>query len=290
MEVTIFGLGQKAFKAISSLKQQHLNIIDQVIIGKDNDVQNDYAHDIENFCKENNIRYEFRNRANTENSKVLVAIGWRWLIKKNENQQLIVFHDSILPKYRGFNPLVTTLINGDEEIGVTALIGEKEFDRGDIIGVEKCRINYPIKIERAIDLISDCYATLLQLVFKKLLAGHFNATPQNETEATYSLWRDFEDYYINWNWPADKIKRMVDAVGCPYEGARTRAEEVEYLIQDVTVVEDVLIENRTVGKVLFKENDKPIIVCGSGLIRIDNMINTIDNSNDLPKKFRLRFK
>jgi methionyl-tRNA formyltransferase len=40
------------------------------------------------------------------------AIGWRWLIKNQHN--LIVFHDSLLPKYRGFSPLVNSLVNGEK--------------------------------------------------------------------------------------------------------------------------------------------------------------------------------
>ena len=41
------------------------------------------------------------------------------MIKNSEN--LIVFHDSLLPKYRGFAPLVSQLINGEEYLGVTAI-------------------------------------------------------------------------------------------------------------------------------------------------------------------------
>ena len=33
---------------------------------------------------------------------------------------LLIFHDSLLPKLRGFNPTVTALIAGEIEIGVTA--------------------------------------------------------------------------------------------------------------------------------------------------------------------------
>ena len=57
-----------------------------------------------------------------------------------DKSKLIVFHDSVLPKLRGFNPLVTSLINGYEEIGVTVLYGTEDFDRGEIILQKKVNI------------------------------------------------------------------------------------------------------------------------------------------------------
>ncbi len=286
MKVTILGLGQKALKAIRALDQVSLTCIEMVIIGKDKNIQNDYSHDLETFCIQNKIRYLFRIEGKEILSKRLIAIGWRWMIHKNENQELIVFHDAILPKYRGFNPLVTALINGDREIGVTALFGESDFDRGDIICTQKFEIQYPIKIKEAIELISNGYATLLKDI---LQMEEIQAVPQVEKNASYSLWRDFTDYYIDWSWSADKIKKMVDAVGFPYLGARTRIENTDFIISEVTEKEDVLITNRTSGKVLFKEDKKPIVVCGKGLLRIDQMTNVENNETHFPKKIRIRF-
>ena len=84
-----------------------------------------------------------------------LAIGWRWLISGTEN--LIVLHDSLLPKYRGFAPLVNSLINGEQEIGVTAIWAGPEFDAGEIIFQEKAGICYPIKIQEAIEIVSGLY-------------------------------------------------------------------------------------------------------------------------------------
>ena len=54
-------------------------------------------------------------------SELALAIGWKKLINSSY-QQVVVLHDSLLPKYRGWNPLLTALINGDSRIGSTALI------------------------------------------------------------------------------------------------------------------------------------------------------------------------
>ena len=36
--------------------------------------------------------------------------------KKSEDQKLIVLHDSILPKYRGFIPLVNSLLTRNQKL------------------------------------------------------------------------------------------------------------------------------------------------------------------------------
>jgi methionyl-tRNA formyltransferase len=81
-----------------------------VIIGKDKNFLNDYSTDIKNYCISNNINFILQNKTiDNGNVDYSIAIGWRWLIKVDS--KLIVFHDSILHRLRGFNPLVTSLIN-----------------------------------------------------------------------------------------------------------------------------------------------------------------------------------
>ena len=139
--------------------------------------------------------------------------------------QLIVFHDSLLPRYRGFNPLVSCLINGERHIGVTALLASSEYDRGNIISRSYTEINYPIKIQNAIELILRNYRELALTVSEMIERREvITGQPQNEQEASFSLWRDEEDYRIDWSQPAEDIKRFIDAVGYPYKGAQPDLE------------------------------------------------------------------
>lgn len=196
-----------------------------------------------------------------------------------------------MPRLRGFNPLVTALINGDEEIGVTALFATQEYDRGDIIGVERVAIRYPIKIEKAISLLSHSYAFLCNKIISKIKNEDLIiATKQDENLATYSLWRDEEDYYIDWSEDAEKISRQIDAVGFPYTGAKTTIENQVITILNSEPISDVLIENRSVGKVIFRREKNPVVVCGKGLLLIKEARDTNNQKVDLSNKFRLRFR
>lgn len=292
-KITFFIMSKKGFDCLNSLIEKgNINVIDKVIVAPDENIQNDYFNEIVEICRNNKIEVIERNNSYSTHSKYLIAISWRWLIKHNENQCLIVFHDSILPKYRGFAPLVTSLINKENEIGVTALIASNEYDKGDIICQSKITINYPIKISEAIDKISYCYIEILNnIIFELKKNVTLKAVKQNENNASYSIWLDEDDYLINWNDSSEKIKRFIDSVGYPYNGAKTFLNNSTIRILDAKVYQDVLIENRQPGKVIFIENNKPIIICGTGLLLINEAIEDISRKNIIPlKNFRSKFK
>lgn len=288
---TLFLLGRKGLETLIKLEPKNRMFISEVLIGVDKYVINDYAPDIQSFCLKNDIKHSISGKEQSFHSKYAIAIGWKKLIHYNDGQQLIVFHDSILPRLRGFNPLVTALINGDNEVGVTALFASKEYDRGAIVDVEKINIEYPLKIEDAIEMISECYALLgnkilSQLRTEQTLVSH----RQDEAKATYSLWRNEDDYFINWKEDAEKIARHIDAVGFPYNGAKTQLNNETITIVNALPMEDVVIENRSVGKIIFKIDNYPVVVCGKGLLMIKKAKTAQDEILDFKNKFRLKFK
>src|SRR5438876_8656698 len=69
-------------------------------------------------------------------------VGWQYLLKEF-GRSVVVFHDSLLPRYRGFAPTVTALLNGEPKVGVTALYPGTEADSGPIIAQTEIRVTYP---------------------------------------------------------------------------------------------------------------------------------------------------
>lgn len=242
-----------------------------VVVGQDAGVENDWFADISNYCDANGIKRLARESFECKQNKVdyCFAVGWRWLI--NHPSNLIVLHDALLPRYRGFSPLVNMLINGEPEIGVTALMASEEYDRGDIIFQEKAIVHYPIKISDAIQQITPLYSMLIIRIAEKINKNcKIVATQQNEDQASYSLWRDEGDYLIDWSLSAESIKRFVDAVGPPYKGAATYLRSQLVRIHDVEICSDVIVESRNtnLGKTIFFDDGKHVIICGSGLLKI----------------------
>ena len=115
---------QKGYEVLKSIHQGFPDIIASVVSSKDNNIKKDYHDEIKEFCLRNTIPTYDRNSIGQMGSSYGITISWRWLINPPPSS-LIIFHDSLLPKYRGFNPLVSSLINGDTEIGVTALFASR---------------------------------------------------------------------------------------------------------------------------------------------------------------------
>ncbi|MFC9711217.1 formyltransferase family protein [Paenibacillus sp. NPDC056933] len=290
-KITMFLMNKKGFSVLESfLRKYGSKYIDFVVVGQDKNVERDYSVEIRKLCESNQVRIYYRSEAPSVKSNITFAIGWRWLIK--EVNRLIVFHDSLLPQYRGFSPLVNCLINHEETLGVTALFASKEYDRGEIIAQKSIDIQYPIKVADAIELISPIYISLVETIMEKWIKGEqIQSKKQDESFATYSLWLDEEDYQIDWKKDAEFIKRFIDATGFPFKGASSYINGKKIRINDSIVIEDVTIENRTPGKVIFMEDGIPIIVCGKGLIKILSIVDEETKEELIPlKKYRVRFK
>ena len=289
-QFALFLMNQKGFHVLQSIVEHDYQAnISFVVTGRDKNVEDDFSDKIETFCQQNQIQVFSRNEQLPEHGGYQLAIGWRWLIPQPE--KLIVIHDSLLPRYRGFAPLVNCLINGETKIGATAIFANDQVDQGPIIAQASREIDYPIKISTAIDYMSEIYWELTHEIFSEVRSGNtLVATPQNETDASFSLWLDDEDYQIDWNWNATSIQRFVDAKGSPYRGASTRLEEKTLRVHDVTVLPDQCIENRHVGKVMNVRENCPVVVCGSGLLQINELTDD-EGNNALPlKRFRSRFR
>lgn len=290
MKFGFFLLTEKGFRVLKSLiENDYCSLINFVCIGKDFNVQNDYSNEIEELCRVNGVNYFYRNKQNNifKESDFYFAVSWKWII---DLPNLIVLHDSILPRYRGFAPLINMLINGEDFIGVTAILAKEEYDEGPIIGQESIQIKYPIKISEAIDKISNLYVILILRIINQCIEKNIILLEQCNSAATYSLWLDEDDYFIDWSWCADKIIRKIDACGFPYAGARSRINNEVVIIDSAILLNDIKIENRKPGKVIFLKNGHPVIVCGKGLLMITAAKLYGSNKSIIPfVKIRLKF-
>ncbi len=285
-------MSKKGYEVLHSLVTNNFKKhITEVIIGRDKSVLNDYSENIISLCKTHALIYFERNDTYSITSDFSIAISWRWLIKSNSSK-LIILHDSLLPKYRGFAPLVNMLINQEKEIGVSAIFASEEYDKGDLITQSSTKIEYPIKISKAIDLITINYIEVVTEIMEKIKQKDtIIANKQNEELASYSLWRDEDDYSINWEQSAVSILNFINAVSSPYLGASTYINGSQKIrILEAELEKDVVIENRDVGKIIFIKNNHPVIVCKTGLIKLINVIDDETKQNILPfKKFRIKF-
>jgi methionyl-tRNA formyltransferase len=289
-KLTVFAMTEKGYAVVRLLLTRYPGLVAAVVAARDKSMAEDCFDEIAELCRISNARFCDRNDGFSIQTDYALAVAWRWLIEAG-SARLIIFHDSLLPRYRGFNPLVTALINGDKEIGVTALYATAEYDRGDIIAQSSSTISYPVRIQEAIKTVVGHYEALATNIAGALTGGEEpKAKPQDEAHASYSLWRDDEDYFVDWSRSAIDIKRFIDAVGYPYKGAAATLEGRVVRIREAEALDDVRIANRTAGKVIFLKDAKPVVVCGQGLLWTTELVDNETGASLLPlSRFRLRF-
>lgn len=293
--ITAFLMTEKGFLFLKEAFEHGFDsIFQQVVVGKDKAVQKDYADDIIQLCQKSKVPVYERNQKEvlSLSSPLGLAIGWRWLIPEAQFPNIIVFHDSLLPKYRGFAPTVNALINGEQEIGTTALWATTDYDEGPIIAQEKIRIEYPITIQKAIELQACLYTKLGVNILRDLAQGKaLNAIEQDHEKASFSIWRDEQDYQLDWSMDAARLERTVHALGFPYSGAQSFVEGFGWVrIWDAKASYDYHHEIIHPGKVFKKENDGLWVICGKGSLKLLEVTLEEDGSPFQPKAFRLRFK
>ena len=216
-----------------------------------------------------------------------IAIGWRWIIQDCPN--LIVFHDSLLPKFRGFSPLVNALIKGEKRTGVTAFWASQQYDSGPIIDQISFALRYPVTISQALQQMSAAYEEMAVSIVGRIVSGQpLPSTAQEEQDATYSIWRDSEDYRVDWTETSAVIKRTIDALGHPYRGAYSLINGQKAILKSAEVYPEKTLEIRHIGKVLLMEGQDPVVICGSGLLRLTH-IETLQGDRYFLQKSRSRF-
>jgi methionyl-tRNA formyltransferase len=261
-----------------------------VVGARDPGVADDAFDAIAALCRERGIAHQERDSKAANASRFALASGWRWLLK--EHERTVVLHDSLLPRYRGYAPTVNALINREPQIGVTAFYATERVDAGPIIAQEVVAIRHPMRIAEAIRLLGPAYAKLGAGIVAGLIGGTgLPGVAQDEAGATYSPWRDEKDYFVDWRQSAGDIQRFIYAVGHPYKGAAAVLDGKTVRILDAQLADDLRLEMRMPGKVLFVEQGCPVVACGAGLIRLLDVREDGSNASVMPlKRLRSRFE
>jgi methionyl-tRNA formyltransferase len=272
MRVVLFVAGPKGANFLRNFSGDAT--VDLVVSYASTGIRFDAHQDIQATCRARGYRLvapQDVKPADYASADLVLLAGWQWMSKEID-RRFVVFHDSLLPRLRGFNPTVTALIAGDTEIGVTAFSpmgGDAAVaDSGPIFGQETLPIAYPTTIRTAYDKLGLAYSRLAERVLDAASRGALPFHDQDATQATYSLWRGEDDYRIDWSLSADDICRFVDAVGWPYMGAKSTMKGREIRIDRVEPCRDLPFVNRGAGKIWSLAGGRPEIVCGSGMVRI----------------------
>lgn len=185
-------------------------------------------------------------------------------------------HPSLLPRHRGPSPIQQTILDRDEETGVSIQRIVLEMDSGDILAVEKMHLDGR---ETAGSLSARCAvlgASLTVSVLDALEAGRASASPQVGIP-NYCRKIAKEDGLIDWNLPAIEVDARIRAFD-PWPGSygylggqRLNIHEAQPFTdpEGRTVPEYGALPNAPAGTIIGMDKAKGIIVkTGEGLIAL----------------------
>lgn len=273
----LFLATEKGFVSLNELVRENALAVGCVITFFETGVEKNWEPYIRNLCIENDIPCLSWKDARNDMEGIIsryritgaIAISWRYIIPLQINdflkERLIIIHDSLLPRYRGFAPTATAIIAGDDEVGITALFAAEAVDAGGIIFQERIRVPRTMYMADIIHCQSHIYAKILQ---KIVGADCLPEIQQDESRATYSIWRDESDCHIDWEQSSEKIYNLIRACGSPYPGAFSYIGNQKIRILEAETSEEKKFEVRDCGKIWKIHKGIPEIVCGSGMLRI----------------------
>lgn len=193
-----------------------------------------YLDDIRNLTVAYNHRFiEARNVARPSlrdfwqqnDIDLIFMVSWRYMVPPDIYRRArlgsYVFHDSLLPRYRGFAPTVWAMINGETETGVTLFRTADELDAGDILDQRRIAIGKCDTIADVMERLTLVYLEMVESNFSSLLAGSAKSYSQDNSLATYTCKWTPADAQIIWSKSAREIYNVIRATSQPYPGAYT---------------------------------------------------------------------
>lgn len=200
---------------------------------------------------------------------VMVANNWRTRLPEDlftiPTHGTLNLHDSLLPKFTGFSPVIWSLISGASQTGLTAHMMDAELDTGGVL------------VQRAVDITATSTGTSLVLATLDLVPevltealdhlefGTAVAVSQDLSQRTFFHKRSDRDGVVDWSWSAADIERFVRALSDPYPNAYTyfRGQRLRLIASHVSRCN----YGGTPGRVFIEEDGGMVIVAGADAFR-----------------------
>lgn len=126
--------------------------------------------------------------------------------------ETINLHASLLPRYRGANPIQRAIINGDKETGICTMITELGLDCGDVCLREKIEIPNDMNCVDLFEEISEVSPKLLEKTLIGLVEKTITPEKQCEDGVCMANKLTKEETLIDWSKPAQEIHNLVRGV------------------------------------------------------------------------------
>ncbi|MEW6271320.1 MAG: methionyl-tRNA formyltransferase [Thermodesulfobacteriota bacterium] len=174
-------------------------------------------------------------------------------------------HASLLPRWRGADPITRAILAGDAETGVTIMQMVLEMDAGAIL----LQRSTPIAPDDTRESLEQRLATLGARALREALAewraGRLAATPQDPARVTLAPPVEKQDGLVDWRRPAVEIERAVRAFQ-PWPVASTSRGGVPLRIWRAELA--ATAPQGEAGAVLAVDAQGVVVATGDGALRL----------------------
>ena len=202
--------------------------------------------------------------------EITAAFGQFLPVKMLEAAKIaaINVHGSLLPKYRGGAPIQYSIINGDQETGVTIMYMVKAMDAGDIISQAKITIDDNMILDELYQKMSFLGRDLLLKTLPDIINGTCTRIKQNDTDATFGYNVKKEETKIDFTKNAIDIHNLIRGLN-EVPGAFCYLDDKRLKIYEIEILEET--SKGDFGKIIKVEKDGIIVTTKDKLIKIKDI-------------------
>lgn len=243
--LVFFGTGPVAAKSLEGILA---NFRVELVVTKHKASHHKGEAPVEKIASENSLKICFVNDSSSianqlellkPSSSVGLVIDFGILIPQDAinyfgEKGIVNSHFSLLPKWRGADPITYSILNGDSSSGVSIMKIVKKLDEGPLIAQKSLKLNNKINSVELTEKLIKLSNNMLSEYLPKYIAGEITPTPQEISGVSYSKKISKQDGNIVWSNPASDIEREIRAYQ-DWPKSRAKINNTDCIILEASV-------------------------------------------------------
>jgi methionyl-tRNA formyltransferase len=180
----------------------------------------------------------------------------------------INIHPSLLPRYRGPDPLFWQYRDGVDKFAVSLHQITEEFDAGDIISQIEIKLVDGLTVNETTQQLADHAAELIIKSLAGIEDKKITRVKQNQDLASYQSFPGKDDYTVSTSWTAKRIYNFINAYknqniafSCDVYGRRLKlVDAISYQAENYPGME---------GEKIFYKDTRVVFACQDGYIECE---------------------
>jgi methionyl-tRNA formyltransferase len=179
----------------------------------------------------------------------------------------INLHASLLPLYRGANPIQRAIINGDTKTGICTMITEEGLDCGGICLRDEIEITEDMNFVELFELISEKSPELIEATLLNIKSGALTPVEQCHKSVTIAKKMTKEESKIDWSQSARQIHNLVRGI-YKFPSAHCFFKDKFIKIKQTKVLSENIPQSLPAGTILATTKDGVEVATVDGVLLI----------------------